>query len=58
MERLVQARDGVLANPHTKVLADVERTKVVKHADRLPRKAAIVPYVPVPNRHRWMRRES
>ena len=27
---------------------DVERTKVAKHADRLPRKAAIVPYVPVP----------
>ena len=27
---------------------DVERNKVAKHADRLPRKAAIVSYKPVP----------
>ena len=27
---------------------DVERTKVAKHVDRLPRKAAIVSYKPVP----------
>ena len=33
---------------HESPCCDVERTKVAKHADRLPRKAAIVPYVPVP----------
>ena len=27
---------------------DVERNKVAKHVDRLPRKAAIVSYKPVP----------
>ena len=33
---------------HENPCCDVERTRVAKHADRLPRKAAIVPYVPVP----------
>ena len=33
---------------HESPCCDVERTKVAKHVDRLPRKAAIVPYVPVP----------
>ena len=33
---------------HENPCCDVERTRVAKHADRLPRKATIVLYVPVP----------
>ena len=49
MERLVQAEE--VSGRKTRQISqrrDVERTKVAKRVSHVPRKAAIVLYVPVP----------